>query len=202
MVRSRIRCFMMNINSDNVRDNVRKLHLGCGKRDFGRDWIHIDGGDFPHLDGHDVTRLDLDTGSIDLVYASHLLQYFHYTEVGAVLTEWRRVLRPGGTLRLAVPDFKAIATQYVNDPNYTMQNVLGPVYGRWDMGGKTIWHRTAYDYDTLEDLLMWTGFDDIRRWDWRHVDHGIFDDHSQAYFPHMQKETGICISLNVEATKP
>jgi len=27
-----------------------KLHLGCGWRDFGSDWIHIDGGDYPHLD--------------------------------------------------------------------------------------------------------------------------------------------------------
>lgn len=28
---------------------MMKLHLGCGKRDFGPEWISIDGGDYPHL---------------------------------------------------------------------------------------------------------------------------------------------------------
>ena len=42
---------------------------------------------------------------------------------------------------------------------------------------------------------------DFSAWDWRKVDHGKFDDHSQAYIPHMQKETGTLISLNIEAVK-
>ena len=42
-----------------------KLHLGCGERDFGEDWVHIDGGDFPHLHSHDVTRLPFEDESVD-----------------------------------------------------------------------------------------------------------------------------------------
>ena len=34
-----------------------KLSLGCGKRDFGSDWIHIDGGDYDHLDFYDITNV-------------------------------------------------------------------------------------------------------------------------------------------------
>ena len=29
---------------------IIKLHLGCGWRSFGNDWIHIDDGDYDHLD--------------------------------------------------------------------------------------------------------------------------------------------------------
>ena len=34
-----------------------KLHLGCGWRNFGPEWIHIDGGDYEHLDYSDITKL-------------------------------------------------------------------------------------------------------------------------------------------------
>ena len=34
-----------------------KLHLGCGKRDFGTDWIHIDQADYDHIIHKDVTNL-------------------------------------------------------------------------------------------------------------------------------------------------
>ena len=48
---------------------------------------------------------------------------------------------------------------------------------------------------------MNVGFKDIKRYDWRETEHAEFDDHSQAYLPHMDKENGTLISLNVECTK-
>ena len=36
---------------------------------------------------------------------------------------------------------------------------------------------------------------------WRETEHSQFDDHSQAYVPHMDKENGVLISLNVECNK-
>ena len=44
-----------------------KLHLGCGERDFGKDWVHIDGGDFDHLDSHSITNLDYNKHSVCLI---------------------------------------------------------------------------------------------------------------------------------------
>ena len=86
-----------------------KLHLGCGWRNFGSDWIHIDGGKYEHLDYNDITDLPFANGTVDLIYASHVLEYFDRTEVLKVLTEWHCVLKPGGILRLGVPDFEAMA---------------------------------------------------------------------------------------------
>ena len=47
------------------------------------------------------------------------------------------------------------------------------------------------------------GFKDIVEWDWRNVfaHYDDYDDHSQAYFPHMDKTKGIHISLNLECHK-
>ena len=48
---------------------MTKINIGCGWRDFGKDWIHIDGGYYPHLDSKDVTKLDYNSNSVDLIYA-------------------------------------------------------------------------------------------------------------------------------------
>jgi hypothetical protein len=45
------------------------------------------------------------------------------------------------------------------------------------------------------------GFTDVHIWDWKKVEHGSVDDFSQAYLPHMDKESGELMSLNIQATK-
>ena len=34
-----------------------KINMGCGWRDFGDDWIHIDAGDYVHLDYESIHDL-------------------------------------------------------------------------------------------------------------------------------------------------
>ena len=41
----------------------------------------------------------------------------------------------------------------------------------------------------------------MKRYDLRDTEHADIDDCSQAYLPHMDKENGVLMSLNVEATK-
>ena len=53
-----------------------RLHLGCGWRNFGDDWVHIDGGDYEHLNHNDITKLPYEDETVDLIYASHVLEYF------------------------------------------------------------------------------------------------------------------------------
>ena len=177
-----------------------KINMGCGWRDFGKDWIHIDGGDYSHLDSHDIFNLPFDDDSVDLIYASHIIEYFNRTEVKDVLSEWIRVLKPNGKLRLAVPNFEEMVTLYL-DGDIELSGILGPLYGQMPMGKETIYHRTTYDYLSLEKLLVELGMKDIKKWNWRRTSHSEFDDHSQAYIPHMDKNNGKLISLNLEATK-
>ena len=177
-----------------------KLHLGCGWRDFGDDWVHVDGGDYDHLDHDDITKLPYEDESVDLIYASHVLEYFDREEVLPVLQEWKRVLKSGGVLRIAVPNFEAMAIMYV-ESRYSLAKFLGPLYGKMNMGDKAIYHKTTYDFDDLSEMLKSVGVNSVKRYDWRKTEHSDLDDHSQAYIPHMDKETGVLISLNIEGVK-
>ena len=189
------------VDSTPMSETRLRLHLGCGKRDFGSSWIHIDGGDHPHLHSHDITTLPFPDGAAQEIYASHLLPYFDREEARPLLAEWLRVLEPGGTLRLAVSDFETIAKLYAAG-SYSLDRFLGPLFGRWPMGEATVYHKTSYDFDSLKELLEGSGYTEIQRYDWRQTDHHHIDDHSQAYLPHMDKENGTLISLNVQASTP
>jgi predicted SAM-dependent methyltransferase len=181
-----------------------RLHLGCGKR-YLPGFLHIDLADFPHIDHRaDVRDLSfLPEGAAELVYASHVLEYFDRAEAIDVLRGWRRVLKPGGVLRVAVPDFETLVGVYLRGGD--LGAVLGPLYGRMIVqaleGERTIYHRTAYDFPSLKAVLEQAGFSGVRRYDWRQTLHRDHDDHSQAYLPHMDKEHGVLVSLNVEATR-
>ena len=177
-----------------------KINMGCGWRDFGKDWVHIDGGDYPHLDSYDIFNLPYENNSVDLIYASHVIEYFNRDEVVGVLKEWVRTLKPGGVLRLAVPNFLEMVILYTTGL-LKLENILGPLYGQMPMGDETIYHRTTYDFNSLKSLLEELDMKDIKKYDWKETGHAKFDDHSQAYIPHMDKENGVLISLNVECTK-
>ena len=115
------------------------------------------------------------------------------------------MLRYGGVLRHAVPDFEAIVKVYLKHKDLDHQGILGPLYGRMVAktpdGEKIIYHKSVYDFNSLKNILESVGFKNVRRYDWRQTIHKDYDDFSQAYIPHMDKEHGILISLNVKAEK-
>ena len=131
-----------------------------------------------------------------------MFEYFNRDEAEIVLTEWFRVLKKGGVLRIAVPDFEALVMLYYNKKELPLEGILGPLFGKMPMGEETIYHKTTYDFTSIQKLLSIIGFENIKRYNWWETEHGNFDDHSQAYIPHMDKTNGVLISLNVEATKP
>lgn len=178
-----------------------KINMGCGWRNFGPDWVHIDSGDYEHLDHKSVTDLSqFKDSTVDLIYASHVIEYFDKIQVVPLLMEWHRILKPGGKLRLAVPNFAVIAKLYSSNA-FSIDDFIGPLYGRMQMGPQWIYHKCTYDFRSLEQLLISCQFEDCELYNWRETEHSMFDDHSQAYLPHMNKDSGILISLNVECTK-
>ncbi len=177
-----------------------KINIGCGRRDFGKEWIHIDGGDYDHIDSKDILIEEYNKESIELIYASHLIEYFDREEITPILKRWREVLKPNGILRLAVPNFEVYARLYT-DNKILLNDFLGPLYGKMKMGNETIYHKTTYDFSSLKKILEEIGMRNINKYNWRETVHSIFDDHSQAYFPHMDKENGTLMSLNMECIK-
>ena len=177
-----------------------KLNIGCGKRNFGDKWIHIDGANFSHIDSHDILLKSFKNDSVDLIYSSHFIEYFDRNEIISLLKRWKKVLKKNGILRLAVPDFRVCADLYLKGL-FPLENFLGPLYGKMKMGDKLIYHKTVFDFESLKKILESIGMTHISIYDWRKTEHAKFDDHSQAYLPHFEKEEGTLISLNVESKK-
>ncbi|MBN9527155.1 MAG: methyltransferase domain-containing protein [Alphaproteobacteria bacterium] len=177
------------------------LHLGCGKRHIPG-FYHVDLQDLPHIDHVGcVENLEwLDTDTAELIYASHVLEHFGRTEFRNVLGEWHRVLKPGGILRLAVPDFAACARLYYERG---LEDGLSGLIGLICGGQRDAYdyHKMIFDEDFLTRALLDVGFADVRRWDWRTTSHADIDDYSQAYLPHLAKDNGMLMSLNLEAVK-
>jgi len=91
----------------------RKLNFGCGTR-YVDGWENIDF----YSSGPAVRRVNLLHGlpyppnSFDLVYSSHVLEHFTRPQCRAMLLECFRVLKPGGSVRVVVPDIALTIDEY------------------------------------------------------------------------------------------
>jgi len=177
---------------------MKKLHIGCGNR-YIPGFVHIDIRKLPHVDYvTSADKLDMfDDNSVDLIYSCHVLEHFGRQQIEHVLKEWHRVLKVGGILRLAVPDFEKLVEVYLKTGDLRL--IIGSLVGRQDYPENT--HYIVFDYASLSEALTKAGFKNIHRYDWRQTIHKDYDDYSQAYIPHMDKQHGILISLNMEAAK-
>ena len=93
------------------------LDIGCGPRKKDIASIGIDVLQFPGVDivgdVHEVLAL-LPDGSVDRIYSSHFME--HLIELGALIRELERVLKPGGELRVIVPHFSN--PYFYSDPTH------------------------------------------------------------------------------------
>jgi SAM-dependent methyltransferase len=99
---------------DTVTDLALRLHIGCGDKPLPG-WINIDrvaraAGVSTDID---VTDLPYPDGSVDAVLAEHVFEHFSFAEERLVWGEMARVLRPGGTLTLEVPDFEWVCATFL-----------------------------------------------------------------------------------------
>lgn len=103
-------------------------------------------------DAGDLSRFA--DGSAEEIYASHILEHFPAARTLPVLREWHRVLRPGGILRVAVPDFSVLVELYHRSG--LEPYILNALYG--DQGYPAAFHYTAFDWQRLRGLLLEAGF--------------------------------------------
>ncbi len=179
-----------------------KLHLGCWHREIPG-FIHVDLCKMPHIDyNKDIGDLSFASNeSVDYIYCSHALEYKDFEEAKEVLKEWKRVLKKDGLLRIAVPDFDQLIWLY-NQKDCDLDFIIGPLYGKMEINNQIkLYHKTTYNFKKIKNLLESSGFKNVKRYNWKDTEHSHIDDHSQAYFPHMDKENGKLISLNVECLK-
>ena len=142
---------------------VRRLNWGCGGHTLPG-WINSDQKEGPSIDlSCDIRKgLPLETGSIDYAVSIHALPEVPLDGIVPVLKELRRVLKPGGVLRLALPDLlKGVDAYRRGDRDY----FLIPDEDAQSLGAKLItqliWYgysRTVFVPEFVEEMLKKAGF--------------------------------------------
>lgn len=105
------------------------LNFGCGRR-FVQSWKNIDLHAGDGVIRHRLPEpFPFSSESFEVVYSSHVLEHFTREEAQRVIAECYRILRPGGILRLVVPDLEDVTREYLRILERVKQEpVAGPLY--------------------------------------------------------------------------
>lgn len=180
------------------------INCGSGRTNFGPEWIHVDAVNYNHIQDNDVFLHRWPENSVDLIYSSHMLEYFSVRDAKFLLQCWYGALKPNGIVRLAVPNFDALIAVYNRSSNF--KDIVGPLYGELSMNDNYVYHKTCYTHETLGQLLIDVGFKNVQSWDYRI---NPVDDAAAAHWPHRPEniknrkfdDDQILVSLNLEAFK-
>jgi predicted SAM-dependent methyltransferase len=151
-----------------------KLNLGSGTQ-------KLDG--YENLDrifADEIWPLAVEDESCDEIRASHVLEHFREADIAEVIRDWAAKLRPGGVLKIAVPDLDKIAAMMAAGAEIN--------YAGYIMGGQVDendYHRSVFTAQKLRALMEAAGLCFVTKW---------------------QSEIRDCasleISLNLSGTKP
>lgn len=147
--------------------NGIKLHFGCGPRILP-DWVNIDGWSFPGIDFATDLRqpLPLDDASCRVIFTEHVFEHIDTDFRMSVLREFHRILQPGGTLRIVVPDCEQFVNAYTRRDGTWFDTVLGISTGGAEGLNKVFTmhtHRVIDDWDSLSAALREAGFSHVER---------------------------------------
>lgn len=127
------------------------LNVGCGMK-FHRAWHNVDMvSKDPDVQAANLIQgIPFEDNRFDVVYHSQVLEHIPRGEALKFIAECRRVLRPGGVLRVVVPDLENIAREYLRllDVNATAPTQTSEADYDWIMlefFDQVVRHRTGGD---------------------------------------------------------
>jgi predicted O-linked N-acetylglucosamine transferase (SPINDLY family)/predicted SAM-dependent methyltransferase len=169
-----------------------RLHIGGWQMMPGWKILNIQPGPGVDYVGDCTDLSQFADGSVEEIYASHVLEHLGYGEkLPRALAEFRRVLKDGGMARISVPDFELLCRMFV-DPRYSAEQRMHIM--RMAFGGQVDaddFHYVGLSFEILSDFLKRAGFSRVER----AGEFGLFEDTSMFRF------AGVPISLNVIAYK-
>lgn len=103
---------------------VNYLNLGCGST-FHKDWTNVDFvSTGENVIAHNLLAgIPFEKNQFEAVYHSHVLEHFPKKEAVFFIKECYRVLKPGGIIRIAIPDLERIAKNYLKYLEESLNNV-------------------------------------------------------------------------------
>lgn len=148
----------------------RRIEIGAGPYPTPG-FVHVDvAPDADHLEARAFgDALPFGDGWATELLTIHMLEHVPPPRLRPTLAEWRRVLAPGGTLRVHVPDSAALMRLWLDTrgpERWALNAGLTGVYGSKDVRGPDEFpeladHQTLFDADLLRDMLAEAGFTNI-----------------------------------------
>ena len=151
-------------------DQIR-LNLGCGDKILGG-YVNVDivnsrGGRKPDVEC-DIRNLSIfESDYADEILAVHVVEHFRYWEIKQIVSEWVRVLKPGGRMILECPNLISAAQEFLKNPDIA---ALGGIEGQrsmWVFYGDPAWkdelmiHKWGYTPLSLAKLMKEAGLSNL-----------------------------------------
>lgn len=148
-----------------------KLNLCSGQRPFGEGWTNVDSqGKWRPDVCCDCTYMPMfEDGSADMIVIHHGLEHFGCGEAEPLIKESHRILAPGGSLLVFVPDMRELVRMWI-EGQLTTQVFMTNVYGAY-MGDEADRHKWGFDRASLNYFLrscaLWNR---VLTFDWRKIE--------------------------------
>ena len=145
---------------------IQRLHWGCGESPVPG-WVNCDQWEFEGVEvvGDILDGLPFPDDTFDYAFSNHALQEIGMYDQEVALGELRRVLKPGGVLRLVLPDMdKAIEAYRSGNRDYFLADEFETLSGNFI--AHMLWHgftKTPLNFELFEELARKGGFREIRQ---------------------------------------
>jgi SAM-dependent methyltransferase len=99
-----------------IPNTITAINLGCGTH-YRKGWLNFDlyPASADVRQANIIDGVPLADGTADFVYHSHVLEHLSREDARRFLHECHRILKPGGILRIVVPDLEDAAREYLKN---------------------------------------------------------------------------------------
>lgn len=151
-----------------TREKPIRLHLGCGSIHLAG-YVNIDIQDWADVCDlvADATKLYMcEDNSIEHIFTHALLEHIPPWDTTRTLKEWNRVLKPGGTIQIEVPDLERIFQDWLVNKTLGEQEAINNICGGNKSPNKAYSHQdhlTGFTYERLTRIMKDCGFTNFER---------------------------------------
>ena len=177
---------------------MNKMHVGCGPI-YLEGYLNIDSGDFKTDINGNILHIEFPESSFDVIYSCHFFEHLAYPhDAVKCLSLFHKWLKPGGIMRMAVPDLELAAKAYAKGESLSFlyrREFKGFYYldtpcERLNFFVKAWQHAMCYDFDLMSKLLMNAGFSSVLKCS-----------ANESRIPDFNHDRFISESLYIETTK-
>jgi predicted SAM-dependent methyltransferase len=156
-----------------LKKNVpMRLEIGAGYKKGTNGWITLDMNKTCDLYWDLRDGIPFPDNSIEAIYSSHLFEHLTYQQILGLLKESKRVLKPGGTFSICVPNARPYIEAYLNNDRTFWNNI--PAFYEPALGGNAGLdmvnyiaymdgeHKYLFDQENLMEVLKVSGFNNVR----------------------------------------